>query len=80
LEEAVDLSSDRLLMNEYIYTYIWLVSHIEHTETVCKPCRIMLVASNSYKFVSSVNSKGKAFPLQAWAGPWGSRRMGLQNF
>jgi hypothetical protein len=24
--------------------------------------------------------KGKAFPLQAWTGPWGSRRLRLQNF
>jgi hypothetical protein len=23
---------------------------------------------------------GKAFPLQAWTGPWGSRRLRLQNF
>jgi hypothetical protein len=22
----------------------------------------------------------KAFPLQAWTGPWGSRRLKLQNF
>jgi hypothetical protein len=28
----------------------------------------------------NVNSKGKAFPLQAWTGPWGSRRLRLQNF
>jgi hypothetical protein len=27
-----------------------------------------------------VRSKGKAFPLQAWTGPWGSRRLRLQNF
>ena len=25
-------------------------------------------------------AKGKAFPLQAWTGPWGSRRLRLQNF
>jgi hypothetical protein len=24
--------------------------------------------------------KGKAFPLQAWTGPWGSQRLMLQNF
>jgi hypothetical protein len=24
--------------------------------------------------------KGKAFPIQAWTGPWGSRRLRLQNF
>ena len=24
--------------------------------------------------------KGKAFPLQAWTGIWGSRRLRLQNF
>jgi hypothetical protein len=24
--------------------------------------------------------KGKAFPPQAWTGPWGSRRLRLQNF
>ena len=24
--------------------------------------------------------KGKAFPLQAWTGPWGFRRLRLQNF
>jgi hypothetical protein len=24
--------------------------------------------------------KGKAFPLQAWSGPWGSKRLRLQNF
>jgi hypothetical protein len=24
--------------------------------------------------------KGKAFPLQAWTGLWGSRRLRLQNF
>ena len=24
--------------------------------------------------------KGKAFPLQAWTGPWGSRKLRLQNF
>jgi hypothetical protein len=24
--------------------------------------------------------KGKAFPLQAWTGPWGSQRLRLQNF
>jgi hypothetical protein len=23
---------------------------------------------------------GKTFPLQAWTGPWGSRRLRLQNF
>jgi hypothetical protein len=24
--------------------------------------------------------KGKAFPLQAWTGPWDSRRLKVQNF
>jgi hypothetical protein len=24
--------------------------------------------------------KGKALPLQAWRGPWGSKRLRLQNF
>jgi hypothetical protein len=24
--------------------------------------------------------KGKAFPLQAWTGPWDSRELRLQNF
>jgi hypothetical protein len=24
--------------------------------------------------------KGKVFPLQAWIGPWGSRRLRLQSF
>jgi hypothetical protein len=28
----------------------------------------------------AVSGKGKAFPLQAWTGPWGSRRLRLQNF
>jgi hypothetical protein len=27
-----------------------------------------------------VKGKAKAFPLQAWRGPWGSRRLRLQNF
>jgi hypothetical protein len=27
-----------------------------------------------------LQGKGKAFPLQAWTGPWGSRRLRLQNF
>ena len=27
-----------------------------------------------------VKVKGKAFPLQTWTGPWGSRRLRLQNF
>jgi hypothetical protein len=27
-----------------------------------------------------VQVKGKAFLLQAWTGPWGSRRLRLQNF
>ena len=27
-----------------------------------------------------IKDKGKAFPLQAWTGPWGSRRLRLQNF
>ena len=27
-----------------------------------------------------IKYKGKAFPLQAWTGPWGSRRLRLQNF
>jgi hypothetical protein len=27
-----------------------------------------------------VDCKGKAFPLQAWTGHWGSRRLRLQNF
>jgi hypothetical protein len=27
-----------------------------------------------------VKVKGKTFPLQAWTGHWGSRRLSLQNF
>jgi hypothetical protein len=27
-----------------------------------------------------VKGKGKAFPLQAWTGPWGSRMLRVQNF
>jgi hypothetical protein len=27
-----------------------------------------------------VKGKGKAFPMQAWTGPWDSRRLRLQNF
>jgi hypothetical protein len=27
-----------------------------------------------------VKGKGKAFPLQAWTGPWGSRRLRLPEF
>jgi hypothetical protein len=27
-----------------------------------------------------VKGKGKAFPLQAWPGSWGARRLRLQNF
>jgi hypothetical protein len=29
---------------------------------------------------SEVTGKGKAFPLQAWRGPWDSQRLRLQNF
>jgi hypothetical protein len=29
---------------------------------------------------SVIKGKGKAVPLQAWTGPWGSRRLRLQNF
>jgi hypothetical protein len=32
---------------------------------------------NAYKISYLV--KGKAFPLQAWRDPWGSRRLRLQN-
>jgi hypothetical protein len=31
LEEAVDLSSDRLLMNIYIYIYIYIHIYIRYT-------------------------------------------------
>ena len=35
----------------------------------------------NYAKLSGINlKKGKAFPLQAWTGPWGSRRLRLQNF
>jgi hypothetical protein len=30
--------------------------------------------------VTIYREKGKAFPLQAWRGPWGSRSLRLQNF
>jgi hypothetical protein len=34
-----------------------------------------------WKTIASVpRGKGKAFPLQAWTGPWRSRRLRLQNF
>jgi hypothetical protein len=32
------------------------------------------------KYTEYVKVKGKAFLLQAWTGPWGSRRLRLQYF
>jgi hypothetical protein len=37
------------------------------SQSICKPSEQRVL-------------KGKAFPLQAWRGPWGSRRLRLQNF
>ena len=34
----------------------------------------------SADFGDHKKGKDKAFPLQAWAGPWGSWRLRLQNF
>ena len=32
------------------------------------------------ELINVLKGKGKAFPLQAWTGPWGFRRLRLQNF
>jgi hypothetical protein len=32
-----------------------------------------------YACIYVYKGKGKALPLQAWIGPWGSRRLRLQN-
>jgi hypothetical protein len=31
------------------------------------------------KILKTCKGKGKAFPLQNWTDPWGSRRLRLQN-
>ena len=39
-----------------------------------------ILAQNGVLLQDTEHSRGKAFPLQAWTGPWGSRRLRLQNF
>jgi hypothetical protein len=48
----------------------------------CMMCRPAITGSFQILFSLAfiVIVKGKAFPLQAWTGPWGSRRLRLQNF
>jgi hypothetical protein len=45
--------------------------------------KAFFVAGNGVSYESVlctyVYVKGKAFPLQPWTGPWGSRRFTLQN-
>jgi hypothetical protein len=36
--------------------------------------------NNEYLHEDVCKGEGKAFPLQAWTGPWGSRTLRLQNF
>jgi hypothetical protein len=47
---------------------------------VLKALRRMKRLQNHGLTCFSINGKGKAFPLQAWAGPWGSGRLRLPDF
>jgi hypothetical protein len=43
--------------------------------------QVLRIMSSSLQMAAQISKtvKGKAFPLQAWAGPWGSRTLRLQN-
>jgi hypothetical protein len=41
---------------------------------------LLTISTFTVAVIVLVKVKGKAFPLQTWTGPWGSRRLRLQNF
>ena len=62
-------------------------SVVHHTFRTCLwhaqygTSELLLPAATADLSVRCMNKKkGKAFPLQAWTDPWGSRRLRLQNF
>jgi hypothetical protein len=62
---------------------LWLCYHILPATHVwnCGPIYVRHhVAENSHNTLMSKGKKGKAIPLQAWTGLWGSRRLRLPDF
>jgi hypothetical protein len=55
------------------YLFLLGIEHRTPTPPICSLTKVQA-------FSAKVKSKGKAFPLQASIGPWGSRRLRLQNF
>jgi hypothetical protein len=56
----------------------WINKNQDINKHTCK--YILKKANKPSKFKINIRVEGKAFPLQAWIGPWGSRRLRLQNF
>ena len=74
--------STMFVMSRIVHCVLWMAKFkvCKHCEYFCIFNELLPHEKNIYQWNKDFKGKGTAFPLQAWTGPEGSRRLRLPDF